>query len=170
MNPQPSGDLEAEQKQKRKRSARTLIGWREWASFPDLGVNRINAKIDTGAKSSAIHAFRIREIELDGAAGVEFFLHPRQRRKTPEIFCRTPLIDKRTIRSSNGQEEERFVIRTRLSMGKKIWKIDLTLTNRDAMGFRLLIGRDALRRKFNIDPGASYLLGEIAETSSGKHT
>ncbi|GJL94092.1 MAG: ribosomal protein S6 modification protein [Hyphococcus sp.] len=139
--------------------ARTLIGWREWASFPDLGIDRINAKIDTGAKSSAVHAFRIKERDIGGEAFVEFFLHPVQRRKTPEIFCRAPIAGTKIIRSSNGQEEERFVIETRLRLGGRFWKVDLTLTDRDAMGFRLLIGRDALRRKFIIDPGASYLTG-----------
>ena len=135
-----------------------MIGWREWASLPDFEVKRINAKIDTGAKTSALHAFRIREVMLGGEEHVEFFLHPVQRRKKPEVFCRAPLAGRRVVRSSNGQEEERYVIETRLCLGGKIWKIDLTLTNRDAMGFRLLVGRDALRRKFVIDPGASYLL------------
>lgn len=143
-----------------KKKQRPRIGWREWAALPDLNVERINAKIDTGAKTSAIHAFRIREIELEGEPHVEFFLHPVQRRKRPEIYCCAPIADKRVVRSSNGQEEERIVIETRLRLGPRFWKVDLTLTNRDAMGFRMLIGRDALRRKFLIDPGASYLLGE----------
>ncbi|WP_425408325.1 ATP-dependent zinc protease [Hyphococcus sp.] len=143
---------------KTKRKPRLRIGWREWTSLPDLNVENINAKIDTGAKTSAIHAFRIREIDLEGEPHVEFFLHPVQRRKRPEVYCCAPIADRRVIRSSNGQEEERYVISTRLRMGPRTWKIDLTLTNRDAMGFRMLIGRDALRRKFLIDPGASYLL------------
>lgn len=143
-----------------KRRARPLIGWREWAGFPDLGVSRINAKIDTGAKTSAIHAFRIQEVQVNGAAHVEFYLHPVQRRKRPEIFCSAPVRDKRMVRSSNGQEEMRYVIETKMRLGDHLWKIELTLTNRDAMGFRLLVGRDALRRKFHIDPGASYLLGD----------
>lgn len=139
-------------------TGRPMIGWREWAALPDFDVKSINAKIDTGAKTSALHAFRIREVMIDGAEHVEFFLHPVQRRRKPEIFCRAPLAGQRLVRSSNGQEEERYVIETRLCLGGKIWKIELTLTNRDAMGFRLLVGRDALRRKFVIDPGASYLL------------
>ena len=145
-----------------KKKPPTLIGWREYAALPDLGVEKINAKIDTGAKSSAIHAFKIREVEIDGVAHVEFYLHPRQRRKKPEIHCLLPLADKREIRSSNGQVEERYVVKTRLHLDGRTWKIDLTLTNRDAMGFRLLVGRDALRRKFVIDPGASYLLGDMS--------
>lgn len=151
--------LAPKKKKVRKKRPRTQIGWREWAAFPDFGVERINAKIDTGAKSSAIHAFKVKEIDVDGAPHVEFYLHPMQRRKKPEILCRAPVVDKRVIRSSNGQEEERYVVETRLRMGERLFKIELTLTNRDAMGFRLLIGRDALRRRFIIDPGASYLLG-----------
>lgn len=141
------------------RSRRAVIGWREWAAFPDLAVEKINAKIDTGAKSSAIHAFRIREIDIDGEPHAEFFLHPLQGRTRPEIACCEPIVDRRVIRSSNGQEAERLVIRTRLAMGERIWKIDLTLADRDAMGFRLLIGRDALGRKYLVNPAASYVLG-----------
>jgi hypothetical protein len=149
---------DAKTSKKKNKKVRPMIGWREWADLPDFEVDHVNAKIDTGAKSSAIHAFRIREVVLDGVDHVEFYLHPLQRRKKPEILCRAPLVDRRVIRSSNGQEEERYVIETRLRLGARVWKIELTLTNRDAMGFRLLLGRDALRRKFYIDPGASYLL------------
>lgn len=145
---------------KSKYAARDTIGWREWAALPDLGVNRINAKIDTGAKTSAIHAFRVDVAEMDDGPWVEFFLHPRRRRKVPEVSCRAPLIEMRRIKSSNGQMEERPVINTPLRMGARIWPIELTLTNRDAMGYRLLIGRDALAGHFLIKPDASYLLGK----------
>ena len=148
---------------KKKKKIKPMIGWREWAGLPDFEVEGINAKIDTGAKSSAIQAFRITETVLAGVDHVEFYLHPVQRRKIPEVFCRAPISGRRVIRSSNGQEEERYVIQTGLRLGERVWKIDLTLTNRDAMGFRLLIGRDALRRKFLVDPGASYLLGPKEE-------
>lgn len=137
-----------------------MIGWREWAAFPDLGVERINAKIDTGAKTSAIHAHHIHVLDGDEGPWVEFTLHPHRRRKAPEIFCSTPLIDTRRVKSSNGRTEERMVINTPFRMGDQIWPIELTLTNRDEMGYRVLIGRDALADKFLIDPGASYLLGK----------
>ncbi len=137
-----------------------MIGALEVVGLPGLDVTSIHAKIDTGAKTSAIHAFRIREVEREGGAFVEFFLHPQRRRKTPEILCRAPIADKRIIRSSNGQEEERFVIRTDIRMGDDSWPIDLSLANRDAMGFRLLVGRDALIDRFLIDPGGAYLLGK----------
>lgn len=146
-------------KKKRTHKARPLIGWREWAALPDFEIAGVNAKIDTGAKTSAIHAFRIREVQIEGEPHVEFYLHPMQGRKKPEVFCSAPIADKRKVRSSNGQEEERFVIETIICLGGYQLKSDLTLTNRDAMGFRMLIGRDALRRKFIVDPGASYLLG-----------
>jgi hypothetical protein len=158
-----TADNAANTRPKRKKVARKrerpVIGVRELAAFPDLGIDRIHAKIDTGAKTSAIHAFRIREIEDNGNLLVEFALHPRRRRKTPEIFCRAPVVDKRLIRSSNGQEEERYVISTDMRMGDESWTVELTLTNRDAMGFRLLVGRDAVARRFLIDPGGAYLLG-----------
>lgn len=144
----------------RRLEERAIIGWREWAALPELGVDRINAKIDTGAKTSAIHAFRAKCVETDDGPVVEFFLHPRRRRKKPEIFCRAPLIDTRLIKSSNGQTEERFVIKTPLRMGDQTWKIELSLTNRDAMGYRILIGRDALEKRFLIQSDASYLLGQ----------
>ncbi|MBT8471502.1 MAG: RimK/LysX family protein [Marinicaulis sp.] len=128
-------------------------------ALPDLEIDRINAKIDTGAKSSAIHAFGIREFKIDGVDHVEFDVHPVQRRKNPSISCVAKVHDIRTIRSSNGAEEDRYLIKTPLNMDGRRWMIDLTLANRDSMGFRLLLGRDALRRKFLIDPGKSFLLG-----------
>ncbi len=136
------------------------IGWREWASLPGLGVERIEGKIDTGAKTSAIHAYRIREVIFDGAPHAEFYLHPERRRRKPEIFCRVPIADRRLIKSSNGEAQERIIIVTPLRIGKREWLIELSLANRDAMGFRFLIGRDALRRGFVIHPGQSFLLGD----------
>jgi len=145
---------------RKKKPAPELIGWREWAGLPDLGALRIKAKIDTGAKTSAIHAFRVRTVKRDGVEYAEFFLHPEQKRKIPEIFCTAPVIGKRAIRSSNGRVEKRLIIRTRLRIGEREFPIDLSLANRDAMGFRLLLGRDAFRKKFIINPGASFVLGK----------
>jgi len=137
---------------------RALIGWREWVGFPDFRIERMNAKIDTGARFSAIHACRIRSIDIDGDPFVEFFAYPVQGKKTPEVFCVAPLVGRRVIRSSNGYEEERIVVEARMRLGADIWSIDLTLTNRDEMEYRLLVGRDALQKKFIVDPGASYLV------------
>lgn len=139
---------------------RLLIGWREWALFPDLGLPPIRGKIDTGARSSALHALHIQEVRLEnGQRGVQFLVHPRQRLRTPEFQCRAPIHDRREVRSSNGQVETRYVLRTRLVMGPLERVIELTLTNRSAMGYRLLIGRQALRGAVLIDPAASHLLG-----------
>ncbi|MBI1392244.1 MAG: ATP-dependent zinc protease [Alphaproteobacteria bacterium] len=135
------------------------IGWREWARLPDLSASPIKAKIDTGAKTSAIHAFKIEEVDRAGVPFVRFFLHPVQRRKIPEIYCEAPIADRRVVRSSNGAEQERIVIRTTLQLGERAWAIDLSLTNRDEMGFRMLVGRDALRKRIIISPSRSFVLG-----------
>ncbi|MEZ5895738.1 MAG: RimK/LysX family protein [Parvularculaceae bacterium] len=135
------------------------IGWREWAALPELDVERIKVKIDTGAKTSAIHAFNIRETDHDGVLYAEFVLHPEQRRAKPAIKCTAPIIDRRAIKSSNGMVQERLIIRTALVMGERSWPIDLSLTNRDEMDYRMLVGRDALRKNIIIRPGKSFLLG-----------
>ncbi len=138
---------------------RIAIGWCEWVGFPDFGDFRIKAKIDTGAKTSALHAFRVREVVEDGETYVTFFLHPEQRRKRPEIACKAKLHGKRDIKSSNGQVERRYVIRTRLQLGSVCRKVDVTLTNRDEMGFRLLVGRSSLKARFAVYPDQPCLLG-----------
>ena len=136
------------------------IGWREWVALPDLGIPAIKAKIDTGARSSAIHAFNLDTFDKRGRPWVAFDLHPIQRHAHPSVRCTAPLRGYRDVRSSNGDVEERPLIRTRLALGPyRRWKIDLTLTNRDEMGFRLLLGRRALRRRCVIDPGRSFLQG-----------
>ncbi|NOX83937.1 MAG: ATP-dependent zinc protease [Alphaproteobacteria bacterium] len=140
------------------RQSLVLIGWREWAALPDLGAARIGAKIDTGAKGSALHATKIKEFETGGVRHVEFWLQTLQGDEQREIFCHAPIAGKRLIKSSNGLEEERIVIETDLRLGEHRWKIDLTLANRETMEFALLIGRDALGGKFRIDPAASYQL------------
>ena len=134
-----------------------IIGWREWVTFPDLGVARIKAKIDTGARTSALHAYRITPFSKYGAAYVRFVLHPLQRRKTPEVPCVAVVIDQRRVTDSGGRVEERYVIRTTLQLGKSLWPVELTLTNRDQMGFRLLIGRQAVRRRYLVDPSRSFV-------------
>lgn len=135
-----------------------VAGWREWASLPELGVKKISAKLDTGAKSSAIDARDIIEFEKRGAPWVEFVLCADQNRKSEGVHCTAPVVDKRAIRSSSGHVEDRYVVRTLVELGREIWPIELTLANRDEMEFRLLLGRDALAGKFAIDPQASYLI------------
>ncbi|MEZ5921275.1 MAG: RimK/LysX family protein [Parvularculaceae bacterium] len=152
---------EPAKKKKAKRKPPPLeIGWREWVSLPDLGVARIKAKIDTGAKSSALHAYQIEEFERDGKLYAAFDVHPVQRKKSPSIRCVAPIVDKRSVKSSNGAIELRIVIATVLTLGPVSREVEITLTNRDEMGFRLLIGRDSISRVAVIYPGKSFLLGK----------
>ncbi len=144
---------------KKRKPVKTCIGWREWIGFPELGIERIKAKIDTGARTSAIHAYRVRKIDDADEPRVEFFLHPVQRRREPEIQCVARIIDERTIKSSNGKQETRYVIITPMRLGEAVWPIELTLTDRDQMGFRVLAGRAAIRGHCVVDPALSFLLG-----------
>ncbi|MBX7198402.1 MAG: ATP-dependent zinc protease [Rhodospirillaceae bacterium] len=145
-----------------------IIGWREWARLPDLGVERIKAKIDTGARTSALHAFRITPFSKYGAAYVRFVLHPIQRKKTPEVSCVALVIDHRRVTDTGGRCEERYVIRTTLKIGKSRWPVELTLTNRDQMGFRMLIGRQAVRRRYVVDPSRSFVAGRLKRKRRAK--
>lgn len=137
---------------------RPTIGWREWVELPDLGGAIVKAKIDTGARTSAIHAFGIESYDVDGEEWVGFDLHPVQRHKTPSVRVEARVKERRVVRSSNGVAEERYVIRTVMDLGVGRYPLDLTLANRDQMGFRMLLGRRALRNRFLIDPSRSYLL------------
>ena len=142
---------------KRRAKWKTVVGWREWVGLPDLRIERIKAKVDTGARTSALHAFDLETFTHRGSPHVGFNLHPVQRKKHPEIACVAEIRDKRAVVSSNGQREERIVILTTARIDGQDWPIELTLTNRDQMGFRMLLGREALRGRFVVDPGASFL-------------
>jgi len=134
-----------------------VIGWREWVRLPDLGVAWIKAKIDTGAKSSSIHAW---DIEVDDGAGeVQFNLYPWQDDETFVVASRASLVEHREVRSSNGEVEVRPVIQTPALVRGHAYDIELTLSNRDEMGFRMLLGRSAIRRRFLVDAGKSFLGG-----------
>lgn len=143
----------------KQKKLKTCIGWREWVGFPELGIDRIKAKIDTGARTSVIHAFRVRKLDDADEPRVEFYLHPLQRKRKPEFRCVAPISDERTIRSSNGELETRYVIITPMRLGEDTWPIELTLSDREQMGFRLLAGRAAIRDRCIVDPGSSFLLG-----------
>lgn len=143
----------------RNRDATVLprVGWREWITLPALLPQPLKAKIDTGARTSAVHAFDIREFRAHGRRRVEFFLHPLQRQRAPEVRCEADVFDQRIITSSNGQRDRRIVIVVDVSLGEARWPIELTLADRDQMGFRMLLGREALRGRFLVDPGRSFL-------------
>lgn len=134
------------------------IGWREWISLPDLGVDAIKAKIDTGARSSAIHAFNIHTFQRHGVDMVQFHIHPYQRDNHHTIAAEAEILDRRHVRNSGGHAEERIAIVTTACLQEEQWSIELTLTNRDLMGFRILLGRQAVRRRFLVNPGRSFLL------------
>ena len=133
------------------------IGWREWISLPNLGIMQIKAKIDTGACSSALHAFNIKIFEENDKQRVRFKVHPVQRDTINTVIAEADLLEWREVRNSGGKAELRPVIVTAVELMGKQWPIELTLTNRDAMGFRMLLGRQAIKGRFLIDCEKSYL-------------
>lgn len=133
------------------------IGWREWVALPELGIAGIKAKIDTGARSSAIHAFDVEFFYDRGVKMVRFNVHPWQRDNHHIVAAAVPILDERWVRNSGGHTQLRAVIETSLGIGSQTWPIELTLTNRDVMGFRMLLGRQAIRHRFLVDAGRSYL-------------
>ncbi|MEQ8841637.1 MAG: RimK/LysX family protein [Acidimicrobiales bacterium] len=139
---------------------KTVIGWREWVGLPDCGVPRIKAKVDTGARTSALHAFSLEEFVEGDTLWVRFEVHPDQRSSEGAVIVTAPIVEHRRIRSSNGTVQNRPVIRTTLEAVNHRIPIDVTLTNRDEMGFRMLIGRAALRKRFLVDPTRSYCGGK----------
>lgn len=139
-----------------------IIGWSEWCSLPELKIPVIKAKIDTGAKTSAIHAFNLQPMMYQGKYFVNFDIHPLQGNSTITIPCKAMVVDIRVVMSSNGHKEHRYVITTPLILGQRTWEIELTLSNRDPLKFRMLLGREALSNRIMIDPGHKLLLGKMS--------
>jgi hypothetical protein len=137
-----------------------LIGWREWLSLPELGIQDIKAKIDTGARTSALHAFSLECYQENDTKMVRFGMHPLQKNTEFEQWCSAKVIDEREVTDSGGHRETRYVIRTPVKLGDHEWDIEVTLTNRDTMKFRMLLGRTAIAGDFYVDPKASYLFGK----------
>jgi hypothetical protein len=141
------------------------VGWREWVSLPDLGLPAIKVKVDTGAKTSALHAFYTETYEDQDVHMVRFGIHPIRNKPDLEIVCQAPIKDLRQVTDSGGHKEMRFVIESTIVIAGKQWLIDLTLTNRDTMLFRMLLGRRAMEQRILVDPGASYLAGKLKPVS-----
>ena len=137
-----------------------MIGWREWAALPQLGIAYIKPKIDTGARSSSLHASVVEEFERDGKTFVRFKVHPIQRNRDFGVKAEAEVLEYRNVRSSSGQKSRRPVILTEIEILGQRWPIELTLANRDEMGFRMLLGREAVRGRFLVDAGKSYYGGK----------
>ncbi|UCE90553.1 MAG: ATP-dependent zinc protease [Pseudomonadota bacterium] len=137
----------------------SLVGWREWVSLPQLGVPRIKCKVDTGARTSALHAFRVEPFEENRQERVRFFLHPLQRRADVVTECVADVLAMRTVSDSGGHRERRIVIRTPVVLGLQRWEAEFALTDRDTMRFRMLLGRTAIEGRFLVDSSISYAMG-----------
>lgn len=138
-----------------------LLGWREWIGLPELGLTLIKAKIDTGARTSTLHAFYVDHFRRRGQRHVRFGIHPLQRRTDVVVHGEARIIDQRRVSDSGGHREDRFVIQTRLLLAGRDWPIEITLTNRETMLFRMLLGRTALAGLAQVDPAHSYLTGRV---------
>lgn len=141
---------------KRRPSVLPVIGWREWVGLPDFGIESIKAKVDTGARTSSLQATDIEEFPRDGVAWVRFSVHPMQRTSKRVVRVEAKVLETRAVRSSNGKVSQRPVVVTNVSLLGVTWPVELTLAGRDKMGFRMLLGREAVRRRFLVDCGRSY--------------
>lgn len=144
-----------------------LLGWREWASLPDLGIAAIKAKVDTGARTSSLHAFQIDTFQEMGQRKVRFGIHPLQKRRDITIWCMADVIDHRRVSDSGGHHEMRYVIKTPVHIGGMVWNAEITLTDRETMQFRMLLGRTSMVDRFVVDPEASYLTGRTLRHAYG---
>ena len=138
---------------------RRIVGWREWVSLPYFGIFAIKAKLDTGAKTSALHAWDLRLRMVDGRQWIRFSVHSMQENEVTPVVCEAPLSDRRWVTNSSGTRELRYIITTNLQIGSSCWPIELSLTNREGMEFPMIVGREAMRNRLLVDPSASYRAG-----------
>jgi hypothetical protein len=157
-------------RRKPRRSPTDVVGWREWVGLPDLGIDAIKAKIDTGARSSSLHAYDMKRFKRRGVSMIRFRVHPLQRDFRTVVESEAKLIDLRKVRSSSGAQTLRPVILTTLELGERAWEIEITLVRRDEMGFRMLLGRQAIRNHLLVDPGGSFLASSSPPKASSSPT
>ncbi len=138
--------------------SKLIAGWREWGQLPDLNVEKIKVKLDTGAKTSSLHAFDLSLFTHMGKDWLQFDVHPFQDDESITHTCTSPIVDYRWITSSSGHSQKRFIIETTLKLGDFSSLIEISLANRDEMGFRMLVGRNALKGRILVDPSHSFLL------------
>ena len=143
-----------------KKSCLPVIGWREWIGLPELGIKRIKVKVDTGARSSSLHAFNQQVFEKDGVQWVRFQVHPVQRKSDETVDVLAKIVEFRSVRSSSGRTSMRPVIVTNIKLLGFTWPVELTLARRDEMGFRMLLGREAFRGRFLVNAGKSFYNGK----------
>ncbi|ABE51651.1 ATP-dependent zinc protease family protein [Methanococcoides burtonii] len=148
-----------------KEDQKLILGWREWVALPELGIHAIKVKVDTGAKTSALHAFNVELYRENGVEMVRFLVHPIQRDQDFQIECIAPLKDRRQVTDSGGHKETRYVIETDAVIASERYTIELTLTDRDTMRFRMLLGRSAMKNIAIVDPGASFINGKLDANS-----
>ncbi len=136
------------------------LGWREWLGLPDLGIARIKAKVDTGARTSTLHAFAVEPFHEDGRKQVRFRMHPLQKNTDKIVVCTADVVDQRLVSDSGGHREKRWVISTPLQVGDQCWDAEVTLTSRDNMLFRMLLGRTAIGGRAIVNPELSFVQGK----------
>ncbi len=141
-----------------------IVGCEEWCSFLSLKIPAVKARVDSGAKTSSLHAYNIHTFKRDDQTWVSFEVHPVQRNRKTTVACEARVVDRRIVKSSSGDRERRYVISAPMQLGDNTWEVELTLTNRDSMGYRMLLGREAMINRVLIDPGESFCQGQRSKS------